>query len=335
MLKLYIPEPISGKRLVPFIADAPQGGGRLFQDLPEGSFKGIYERVSAIEACDAVLLPHEYALLRKQEGYLRDSLQKADAAQKITIISAYQDDPAPIAIPHTRILRSSAYKSTLLSHEILMPAYVEDLGARYGFSPLPKGTLPTVGFMGKADFATPRDAARYYLRNYLLRRGAHREGLYFRRKAIRALQNDKRIVFSGVARRSFSAHKNSAELPPDVLREEYVRSIQDHMLTLAPRGDGNYSLRFYETLSLGRIPLLIDTDMPLPLEGHISYDSFILRVPFEDVDQVANYVHDFWHTHTEESLHNMQERARNAFSTMLAMPAFLRKVLTRDGLNLP
>lgn len=334
MLRAFVPEPISGKRLVPFVADAPQGGLRLFQDLPEAAFRGLFERVTDIASADIVVLAHEYALLRTHEDYLSARLTDAERAGKRVLISAYQDAPEPIHIENATILRSSAYRRTLLPNEIVMPAYVEDLGAAYGAAPMPKGERASVGFVGKAGFSGPVEAARYVLRNYLLRHGPEREGAYFRRRAIAALTRDARIDFRCIARRSFSGHRNSIELAPEEARREYVQSLQDSLFTLAPRGDGNYSLRFYETLSMGRIPILIDTDMPLPLEDELDYDSFILRVPWQETDAVAARVAAFFARMSDAQLQAMQQRARDAFETKLSMPAFLRRILTRERLGL-
>ena len=47
-------------------------------------------------------------------------------------------------------------------------------------------------------------------------------------------------------------------------RLEFVNNILGSDYTVCMRGGGNFSVRFYETLSLGRIPVFIDTDCLLP-----------------------------------------------------------------------
>lgn len=334
-MRVYIPTPLPNARLLPFIVDEPQGGSRLFQDLPKGSFANLFQRVGTYEDAEVVIVPHEYAVLSAHPEYLRKELQEAQAHGRTVLISAYQDGTAPIRIPNTIVLRSSAYRRTLLPHEIVMPAYVEDLGKEYGHTPLAKGERPTVGFVGKAGFATLRDVVRYGVRNYFLLHGPEREGLYFRRRAIAALSRDARISFSYLARRSFSGNTKSIEVAPEEARRAYVESLQHNLFTLAPRGDGNYSLRFYETLSLGRIPLLIDTDMVLPCEEEIDYDSFVLRIPWQETDRIHEHVTAFFERTSNEELRMMQERARRAFEEHLSMPAFLRRTLTPKILTYP
>ena len=63
------------------------------------------------------------------------------------------------------------------------------------------------------------------------------------------------------------------------LRFEFIRNILSSDYTLCFRGSGNYSLRFYETLCLGRIPLFINTDCKLPFEDEINWrDMFMGRI---------------------------------------------------------
>ncbi len=329
MRKVFIPPPLEGRRLVPFLTDGPEAGSRLFQDLPVGSYRDIFERVESLAEAELVVLPHEYAVLKKSPRYLEQEIARAQEAGKKVVVSAYQDDASMIPLPGTVILRSSAYRGTLLGNEIMMPAYVEDLGSAYGHAPIQKGERAAVGFMGKAGFATPADRIKYAVRNYLMRSGVRRDGVYFRRRALASLASDPRIELSATLRARFSGNSKSIELDPVDARNAYIHSIKDNLFTLSPRGDGNYSLRFYETLSLGRIPILIDTDMPLPLEDVVPYDDFIVRVPARDIDRAGGHVADFFSSHDEASLIRMQELARRMFERHLFMPSFLKEVFAR------
>jgi len=328
MYKLFIPESIPGVQKVPYLHDCLQKGNRLFQDLRPDAYRGLYEDVSDITLSDIVMAPHEYVELRKYPSHLARYLTQAQEANKLLLISAYQDDPAPIDIPGTIILRPSAYKTILRSNEILMPAYVEDLGEKSGWDCIEKNEKPRISFVGKANFSTWREHLKYLLRNYIVRSGAHRQGVYFRRKALSSLRLDARVILNAIIRKNYSGHRNTIEISPTQAREEYIRSIQDAHFTLAPRGDGNYSLRFYETLSLGRIPVIIDTDMPLPLEDRIDYAKCIVRVPWQESHRVGDYVSAFFASHTDEQLRMAQRQARNIFETYLYMPRFLEILFT-------
>lgn len=213
-----------------------------------------------------------------------------------------------------------------------MPAYVEDLGVQHGYEPL-RTKEATVGFVGKAGFRTVHEAVRYGVRNHVLRHGADREGMYFRRVALSVLKHNPSIKMKAIVRHSFSAHKDTIERPQEELRAEYVANMRNSLFTLAPRGDGNYSLRFYETLSMGRIPILIDTDMALPFEDQIAYDQFMVRVPWQDIAHVGEYVMRFLEKSPEEIV-DAQRKGRQAFERYLYMPAFLRQLVSKGSFNI-
>lgn len=323
MLSIFVPEPIPRIPLVPFLVEHPEEGNRLFQAIPQSAYAGIFKRVGDAQQSDIVIAPHEYVHLRKYPSYLAQCREQARSARVPLLISAYQDDPRPISIPGAFVIRPSAYRSELTAHEILMPAYVEDVGKQWGVEPLPKGERPIIAFTGKAGFSGMNERLRYLVRNYLVRHGPRRQGAYFRRRAIAGLTADRRLTFNAIIRKRYSAHRNTIEVPPAQAREDYIRSIQQAHFTLAPSGDGNYSLRFYETLSLGRIPILIDTDVQLPLADVIDYDAFIVRVPWRDSARAGDYALRFFNDHNEEQWRIAQRRARNIFESYLYIPSFL------------
>jgi Exostosin family len=66
-------------------------------------------------------------------------------------------------------------------------------------------------------------------------------------------------------------------------RAGLVKSLRDLMadsrFVLCPRGEGLSSIRLFETMAVGRIPVIIADDAKLPLEDVIDYDRLIVRVP--------------------------------------------------------
>ena len=51
-------------------------------------------------------------------------------------------------------------------------------------------------------------------------------------------------------------------------------NMQQSPFNLCTRCNGNFSMRFYQTLSCGRIPVFTDTDIELPFSDVIDYNSF-------------------------------------------------------------
>ena len=51
-----------------------------------------------------------------------------------------------------------------------------------------------------------------------------------------------------------------------IARKEYFDNISQNIFNFCYRGAGNFSYRFYETLMMGKIPVLVDTDCVFPIE---------------------------------------------------------------------
>lgn len=67
---------------------------------------------------------------------------------------------------------------------------------------------------------------------------------------------------------------------PKVKRQEFVQSILESDFVLCPRGDSNGSLRFYETLSAGRVPLIPNTQMIFPKISNFDLNEYVLFFNF-------------------------------------------------------
>ena len=87
----------------------------------------------------------------------------------------------------------------------------------------------------------------------------------------------------------------------------YEKIMQDSKFVLCPRGRGLNSIRFFETLSFGRIPILISDDTQLPLESKINYDEFIIRLPENQLGDIENYVIDF---QNKKNIHDVSKKCR-------------------------
>ena len=235
-----------------------------------------------------------------------------------------------IDIPNSIVFRTSQYRYKNKKNEFIIPPLVEDLGGDKELVFGKKSNKPVVGFAGWADFPNFKQRARYEIKNFALDLKSfwnpyaivHKQGLYFRRKSIEVLKKSDLIETNFILRKSYSAHADTIELDPRKAREEYIQNILNSDFVLAPKGDGNYSARFYEALSLGRIPILIDTETTLPLEGVINYDSFILRVRYRDIGGIDKIIADFYNKLSNEEFIKMQKLGKEMFKKYLRSDKF-------------
>tara|TARA_Y100000004_G_C8893870_1_gene403267 strand:- start:22 stop:1032 length:1011 start_codon:yes stop_codon:yes gene_type:complete len=93
-------------------------------------------------------------------------------------------------------------------------------------------------------------------------------------------------------------------------RIQFFKNMGDNLYSLCVRGGGNYSFRFGESLMMGRIPILIDTDCILPFENEIPYDTNCVRVKPENFDRIFDVIQEYHDAHTEDELIAIQKQNR-------------------------
>ncbi len=70
---------------------------------------------------------------------------------------------------------------------------------------------------------------------------------------------------------------------------EYNRLLSDSKFALCPAGAGPNSLRFWEALATGSVPVLLGPQPALPVGGslpQIDWDAIVLRAPDDDIDDL-------------------------------------------------
>jgi hypothetical protein len=71
---------------------------------------------------------------------------------------------------------------------------------------------------------------------------------------------------------------------------EYIQHLIDATYVVCPRGTENYSYRLYETLSFGRVPVILDTQVVLPEE--IDWEKLCVRIPYSSMTQIYDVIRD-------------------------------------------
>lgn len=80
-------------------------------------------------------------------------------------------------------------------------------------------------------------------------------------------------------------------------RRSYLTLLENTKFIFCPRGRGLNSIRFFEALKLGRIPVLISDEAKLPLEDVVDYNEFVVRVPEADVGLADQYIFEWLDKH--------------------------------------
>lgn len=314
----------------------------VFKEPPFPNYFETATYVERSEEANVLVLPNNFNTLSGDAvAYIR---QWADEGERLHIpVYVFSFGDFSYEVPfdeRVRVFLMSSYKSVLRPNNILVPTTARSFEDVVRV-PRPKQEIPLVSFCGFAGFKTRKQWVKYLIKNArwdiaayarpLL--AARKLGIYWRRVAMRALESSPLVTTNFIVRRSFSGAARTIELSPDQARKEFIESIIAADFVLTPKGDGNYSNRFLETLSLGRIPVLIDTDTPLPCEDVIPYDKIVVRVPMLEVKRAAEYVRRFYDALTPDAWKERQMLAHELFEKHLRQEVFFKEYF--DTLSLP
>jgi hypothetical protein len=306
-------------------------GETVFGDFTEK----MVEIVKKPEEADYFCLPHNYNYVKTKIEYLAEFALLAETHSKKILIFFPGDSDEEVPIEHAIIFRNSQYTSKKKENEIIMPGYAVDLGKKYGLLERKKGEKPVIGFCGWANYRTFKQMLSHTLSNItesLVGNPSRKKGLHFRRRALGILKKSQKVLTFFIIRSSYSLNEKTLSVEPALARKEYVENIKNSDFTLAPKGDGNFSVRFFESLSLGRIPLLIDTETILPLECEINYDEFILRVNYRELDTIADRAAEYYAALTPEVYLEKQKKCREVFDKYLRIDVFFKRTISKEFL---
>lgn len=112
-----------------------------------------------------------------------------------------------------------------------------------------------------------------------------------------------------------------------ILRDSYIFNLQDNhkkefednmngnLFTLCYRGRGNFSVRFYETLMRGRIPIQINSSSIFPYEDEIDYSDVGIFIEEEDLKttNIEKLVKDYYYSKSADELLQIQKNNRRIY----------------------
>ena len=106
---------------------------------------------------------------------------------------------------------------------------------------------------------------------------------------------------------------------PEIIQHEidFYNNMKNCSYQLCMRGGGNFSHRFYQTMMYGRIPIIIDTDYPLPCSDVVKWDEYIVIA--RNVNELCNAILSWDAKH---DLIESQNNARRIWEQYLSAKGF-------------
>jgi len=237
------------------ISDSIINNNKTFVDITSGEINKIVEYTN-VEECDFILHPFKVQFSSKIDSLI----EKSERYRKKILLFHNDDDDRIFNFKNSIIFRTSLYKSKKPSNYFSLPAFCNNLNKDIQFKRV-KSEIPTVGFCGA-------------LTNPI-------------RKKTLEIINKTDLIKNFIIREKFWG----GDIWGTKVREEYVTNIINSDFVVCTRGAGNFSYRFYEALCLGRIPLVINTDIDLPFDEFIDYGGILL---IDDLNNIEKKVMDYW-----------------------------------------
>jgi hypothetical protein len=158
------------------------------------------------------------------------------------------------------------------------------------------GSRPSVAFCGQAANRLGAGLAQTFRRGAAAARDRRnpavvtppvRGHVRLRARGLRALADHPGVDDRFVIRDRYRAGGGEAAARARA-EHEFDENLRGATYALCVRGTGNFSARFVEALSFGRIPLFVDTACVLPFEDEIDWDAHLIRVDARDIATIGD-----------------------------------------------
>ena len=202
--------------------------------------------------------------------------------------------------------------------------------------PSAKKEVPIVGFCGHATTSLTKrlkeiakclleNSKRFFTKPFRKDYEPLFASAYERAKLLRYFEKSRFINTDFIYRKKYRAGAIT-KTQREITSLEYYQNIHQSDYILCVRGGGNFSVRLYETLMLGKIPIFVDTDCLLPFEETINWKNHVVWVAWKDRKRTATIVSNFHYQLSEDDFVNMQLNNRKLWKETLSVRGMLEMI---------
>ena len=301
----------------------------------------IFEPTSLGKA-DFAVMPHDWGNIRGavwnnkiNHPAKQLSIRFASIVEQMNkpIVVFFSGDCSDERIPlkNVFIFRQSAYCTRLKENEFVYPAPCKNIIRDYLQGQLPirqKCRNPVVGFCGYLEsnsLKTTLKTVQYHGITVFTRNRfgvSPYKGKILRHKMVKYLAENENIETNFLIRnRKVFFNEKDSEIRERVY-SDFLRNIIDSDYTLCCRGSGNYSIRFYEVLACGRIPIFVDTDCSLPYDFEIDWKKYCIWIDEKDISRIAEKVLEFHARISPQEFVQLQKECHQLWKNWLSPEGF-------------
>ncbi len=237
--------------------------------------------------------------------------------------------------PHVKLFRQSGYRTKAPQWHVGLPVFISDpLKEHYNANTIFERCYskhPTIGFCGyatlnialalKTKLKIGLKNLGYYLKLHSQEPEMLLAAAQWRYKILKRLEAYSNIRTNFIYRKKYRAGTQNAEQRA-ASTQEFFDNIKDSDYVVCVRGAGNFSVRLYETLAMGRIPVFVNTDCILPINDVINWKDHVVWVEANEIPVIGNIVFEFHKKMNQETFISLQHRNRVLWEKMLTIKFF-------------
>ena len=305
---------------------------------PNDSLLNLYQITATITDADVVVFPIDYAVFIKHQNASQALLQFAKEHQKPIWIYTAGDYGFTNYIKNSYTFRLGGFDSKLSDTTFILPSFINDPYTTFldvEFKPLEKTEQPTIGFVGHAQLGFKKWIKEYlnHLKYSFKRRfkGLLVDRQSFYPSSIKRARYLQTLAVNDKVQTNFILRKQyRAGLQAETTRQEssitFYNNIYNNAYTFCIRGVGNFSVRFYETLAVGRIPILLDTDCRLPLAQIIDWQQHCVIIDTNSKVSMVQQIIDFHQQLDHTAFKALQQSNRDLWVQYLQREAYFKAI---------
>jgi hypothetical protein len=313
------------------------------QDMYGLSFED-FQVVDNLAQGDLAVLPMTWNHYLKH-GVMSQARDFVNAARRVgrpilSYVSGDEGVTVPAEFDDVYVVRVSGFRSEKRQRQVAQPVFFEDPLKRYPElesydRPVGAEPRPMIGFCGQSSVNLMKlgvDVVRGCCRNIQFHLGYRQEEpqpvyppTFLRARAMKVLAASPLLKTRFISRARYRGGATDDEMRERTSREFY-ENIAETDYTLCVRGGGNFSKRFYETLAMGRIPVLVDTDCLLPFEPDLHWDDYIVRVSRDDLKSLPRRIAGHFASLNKAGLEEQKRKCRQMWSEWLSFGNYHRRI---------
>lgn len=348
MIRLFVPLEVYPKRRHIFPLLKPFQKVEGYSDTARIQHYGISEKdvsfVDTLEASDYVVLPMSWNFYIAESKISEvENVIAAAASKEIKVLSFMVGDFGVKLKSYDNVLlfRHSGERSKLSENHQGYPVFIEDpLAKHFNTTQIkirPYNPTPIVGFCGQATISVGNAVKEYGKtlgRNLKSKLGASNlpaqqvlSTSYVRASVLKTLEDATGVTTNFIYRKKYRAGAIT-EVARKQTTQEFYDNMQESDYVVCVRGAGNFSVRFYEALAMGRIPVFVDTDCLLPLNEIIQWQKHVVWVSYKDRDAVAGKVKQFHSNLSSKQFEALQVQNRKLWLEKMNIGGFFKSYLS-------